>query len=165
MAETPEDRREYKGPGKFTSAIGRGAVEGGILAAAALGVAALFSKNVRGAFRNASQLKKLQMAARTEEGVESLTAAHKLEQEMLSNPDHIKGENAAVMSILGGAGVGGLHGIYRGTKNAGAAQRQVDELNERVDANAVASVTEKRFTDALTAEREKAVAANPSPAK
>src|SRR5690242_9829004 len=135
MVDTPdkrEDNRDYKGPGKFTSLVGRGAVEGITLAVIGGALVAAFSKNSRAilkGMRLSSKAMKADMMGSHEAAGEMMKTAHQI----FESHDPVKGIRNVVAGIGGGGVVGGVHGMYRGYKNASAGKQQVQDLNNQID--------------------------------
>lgn len=130
-----EDNKEYKGPGKFTAAIGRGTVEGTLtgIAGAAIGagVGALTRSKVA--------------------GEEAMHAATQVEKKFL-NIIPVAG-GALIGESIGGV-AGFIHGAYRGAKNVGNTKRQVEDLNAQIDSLGTQIEQQKSFTQALATERQ-----------
>jgi hypothetical protein len=159
MAED-SDNKEYKGSGKATSGVGRAVLEGGVLAAVALGVASIFSKNVRGVTKAFGQMTSagakvaFNVAMTDQKGFEKAgEALGKAAKAAVGD-----GAKAAFITAGSAAAVGGLHGLYKGASNASQASQQHDDLRGELD-------TQKNFVQQLKQEREQATAPPKGPAK
>lgn len=156
--EAPDksDKKEvegYKGPGKFTAAVGRGYVEYILGSLAGMGIVVLVSANAR---KGLSALGKLYGAMFTGRNIRE---ASKISEEAL------KGVGTVAIASVVGAVAGGAHGAYAGVKNVKAATKQVDDLNKQVADLSEQLDKQNKFTDKITAEREVASKAEDVPAR
>ncbi len=158
MADTTnnrEENREYKGPGRVTSAVGRAylqylagaAVVGGIILAA--------SKNARGAVSALGTMMKASFNPAAAKEAEVLLSGE-------TGVDVIKGLGLLSGGAVTGGIVAGAHGAYKGWQNASAAKEQVEALNTQLDAAQNDAQQSKSFVAALNAEKQKAAAAIPT---
>lgn len=114
MSEDNKDDK-YVGPGKITSAVGRGLTEAAVIGA----VGAAAGAAIGAAFKSPGIAKDLTLGARLAGSATQYTER---------GASMVMGTGAG--AIVGGA-VGGLHGLYRGVVNSGNAKTQVEKLVEQ----------------------------------